>query len=648
MASKAAKDIEIFGIRGRWGSNVPFGCPPNQVIEALNVDWFRSTFARKRNGATSISLTGGTAQTGVISFLTSHVPSDDQTLREFWSIDDAATPRVKRMAGSSSWADVTLTDAITNSVPQANSCSFNGKLFFCYNSAENRLHVWDPTDATIRRSGLATPAAATVANTGGGTYAATLRYYKVAYGTLTGSTIRVRSNLSASVSFTPSGAGTAARVTKPAAISEGETHWLLYGSSDDSNYVLLATTVVGTTTYDDSATPSLYTGTAAPDPNAFTPWPSVKWLVPDDRYIVGGGAWETSAGSSGAMTPSTRRIWWSSALGATDQGDDERVSNTSSIKNYTDIAESPIAAAVPQQGSIFVWSYNGMWKMVGTGNANAPYLTFRITGAKGNIDHKSVVSAEDENGEACTYWWSPQGPCRVGVGGRYTLVEDISDLQDLINLSATGASCHGVYHRDKHQIWWWIATSGSNDPNIRVVFDTQLGRVVEAGKVRMGWAQHTGGSAAARCSAMMSVTLGAAMSRDLKPYIGRSTGTSIWKCDTSTDDNGTAFQAYVITRPYTPYGLGQKSGGVIDAKLTAVRGSAVSIAMTVLKDFSDDVYPVETTLIDLQAGTHVFADMRAQFANAECIQFQIGDAAAVSNNWNLDAISIPTADHGSN
>jgi hypothetical protein len=78
----------------------------------------------------------------------------------------------------------------------------------------------------------------------------------------------------------------------------------------------------------------------------------------------------------------------------------------------------------------------------------------------------------------------------------------------------------------------WIATGSSNDPDVKLVFDVLLGRVVGADRVRGGWYKHTGSQAAARCSTMMSNTLGATMSSDLKPYIGRSSGTVIWKCDT--------------------------------------------------------------------------------------------------------------------
>lgn len=645
MPSADLPPIALFGIRGRWGTSQPFSCPPDQCIEAVNVDWFRSSLARKRGGAANVALTGGTALTGVVSHLTSYVPNYDQGLRELFAVDDAAGPRFKRLAGGTAWADVTGVDSVTSRAMDINSCAFNGNMYFFYDSAVNRAHVWDPTDATIRRTSLGTPAAATVANTGGGTYAATIRYYKVAYAVKAGAVIRYRSQLSPAVSFTPSGAGTAARVTKPATIGESETHWLIYGSPDGSNYVLLTTLVVATTTYDDSATPSLYTGTAAPDPNAFTPIPSVRFGVADGGQMVVGGAWETVAGD--AMTPSHRRAWWTSPLTSTDEGDAERISNTSTIKSYTDFDEALTGLSSPQQGSVYVFAYNAMWKLVSSGVYTAPYTWYRITGAKGCIDHKTIISAQDESGAPCTYWISPQGPCRMGVSGQFSMVEDIADIWDTVNLSATNVVAHGVYHRDKHQIWWWVATGSSNDPDTKIVFDVDLGRVIESGKVRRGWAKHTGPSAAARCSCMMSNTLGANMSRDLKPYIGLSTGTAVWKCDTGTSDAGTAFQAYITSRPYSPWGFGKVGGMVDEAVLSAEAATGIQITLDIIKNLGEQPLRSRAMLSPTGAETHVFPKFtQSKVAEADMLQFTVGDGAAVAGAWNLSAITVPVTVQG--
>ena len=56
-----------------------------------------------------------------------------------------------------------------------------------------------------------------------------------------------RSEPSESLEFTPAGTATGAIVSKPATISEDETHWELEASLDDVNFYVVGTTDVGTT-----------------------------------------------------------------------------------------------------------------------------------------------------------------------------------------------------------------------------------------------------------------------------------------------------------------------------------------------------------------------------------------------------------------
>lgn len=638
--------VLIASITGRDGSSPILRLPENRCREALNVDWFESAFGRKRGGASAISLSGGTAQSGVESFLFSTVPADNQSNREFWSVDDAATPRWKRLAGGTSWADVSVGDAVASKPWEINAAAFNGKIFFAYDSTVNRLHVW--TGATFRRAGLDTASPPTGANNGAGSYAATLRYYKIRWVEIVSGAVVRAGELSTALSATPSGSGTSYRLTQPTPPSEGETHWEVYGSPDNANYFRLSQVAVATTTYDDSTDPEDYAGTVAPDANAFIAPPSAKYLLADGNRLIMAGAWETSAGNS--MTPKDNRFWWTAPLGATDNGDDERISNTSAIKNYDDIDEPVTGLGGPLNGSVFVFSYNGAWKAVNTGLDTAPYVTIRIAGALGCIAHKTIIKAEDENGAPCLYWLSPVGPVRFGEGGFQRCHEDVDDIWRTVNLSASTVVAHGVHHRDKHQIWWWVSTGSSNEPDTRIIFDTKLGRVVQINgdiSIRGGWAKHTGESCEARCSAMMSDTLGATMSRTLKPHIGYSTGTAIWKCDTGTDDNGTAFQSYIDTRPYLPWGLGRKGGMVAEAVLAAAVSSGVTLQLSVIRDFGLETL-TSTLLMTADASeTHFirqFEESRA--AEFKAIQFRVGDVSAVAASWNIDALYAPSRAEG--
>jgi hypothetical protein len=382
-------NIPFYNIHGRNGYEDPFVLRADEACEALNGDFYGAGLMRRRGGATTLSLAGGTAPASGVRFLCRHVPGSDQSAAEFWMVD--GTGRVKRLAGGVAWVDITLDDAITGNYGEVNAVSFNGKLFLCYQSGQNRLHVWDPTLSLVRRVGIATFAAApTVANTGAGAYAATIRYYKAASVVQTASVTTRRSELSASVSFTPSGGGTAARVTRPTAVGEHETHWELWGSPDNTNYFLLAVVAIGTTTFDDSVAPANYAtttpsgsgvaGTVPPIAGSYLPPPAAKYIVADATRMIMAGCWETTGGY---VTPSNNQAWWTSNLGASNISDDERISINSTITARDDVGEAITGISEPQQGSFYLYSYVHQWKYVATPSVTSPYQRFIVSGGTG-------------------------------------------------------------------------------------------------------------------------------------------------------------------------------------------------------------------------------------------------------------------------
>lgn len=673
-------NITFSKIHGRNGYDDPFDIPQDQCYEALNVDFFGASLGRRRGGSKALSTTGGTAFSGGVKAIARHVPGSDETAAEFWGVDNALT--VKRLVGGTAWANVTLDDAITGSALDVVFCSFNGKLFICYKSSQNRLHVWDPDlldtgglpIPRVRRVGIATHAAApTVANQGGGAYAATIRYYKTAsIYRPSGTTLR-RSELSAKVSFTPSGAGASARVTRPTAVNEHETHWELWGSPDDTNYYLLAIVAIATTTFDDSVAPASYAttapsgggvaGTVPPIAGSYLPPPSAKYLVPDTARMILAGCFETTGGYVDA---SQQRLWWTSPLLSSNVGDDERINISTAINSYDDLGESILGLTPPQQGSFQALSYTHQWKYVATPSATAPYQRFIVAGGQGTFSNKSIVVAHDDAGYPATYWMSKRGVERYGRSGNQFVGVDISDiwLGDTttgfvgVNLDAT-VPPFGVYHQDLHQIWWWVAEVGSNTPTVRVVYDTWLGRVADVfrdGAVRNGWARHTGEAAKAYCATMFSDSVGASMGRRLKPYIGYAgdagASSGLWKCDTTDqDDNSNTFQAYVESRPMNPWGFGRQGGINEEAMLIAKALKGVSVHLDIIRDEGAETLPSDLSLTDVgQSGnaTRVFPQFDAsKVATANTVRFRVGDKTAVSvAQWTLDALIIPLQDEG--
>jgi hypothetical protein len=142
---------------------------------------------------------------------------------------------------------------------------------------------------------------------------------------------------------------------------------------------------------------------------------------------------------------------------------------------------------------------------------------------------------------------------------------------------------------------------------------------------------------------MMSNTLGATMSSDLKPYIGRSSGTVIWKCDTAAlDDAGTAYQAYIKTRPIKIAPLGQNIGVGQTHLLGSAAGVTTNITQTVDRDYGLETRTATVSLLIGSSQSRVLAKVEgSDMAGAGTLQFQWGDASALANGWTLDAAMIP-------
>lgn len=644
--------IGVMGLKGRDRSDTPFLVPEDQCLEAYNVDWFQSSLGRKRGGASALGITGGTAMASGVLSIARHVPADDQTLAEMWAVDGAL--KFHRLAAGTAWADPTVLDAITATAQEVAFQSFNGKLYVAYKNGHNRLHAWD--GSTLRRVGLDQPAVAASTVLAGGAVTDTRRY-RIAWTKQVAGVTTYRSNLGTATGSIVL-AAQQVTVTRPAAAGEGETHWELYGAASPfTDYRLVATTVIATTTaVDNAALPA----TVALADGAQTPPPSCRYMAADDARLIMAGAYEASTAAENAMTPSVSRVWWTSVLGA-GTGDDERVSNTGTINSYADLEEAITGLSQPMQvvsaaatslerGSFYVFSFESQWKFIATGIASAPYTKLRITGGGGCIHHKSIVTAIDSNGNPAVYWASKIGPMRICLDGQQFLGEDIVDVWDTVNLDAT-IPCHTVYYPALRQVWFYLATGTSMYPNKRVIFDTRFGRVTDISGVRKGWALHEGESTKAYCSCLFSGTVGASMSRKLKPYIGYTTSTAIWKCDTTDlDDAGTAYQAYIDSRSYAPWGLNRKGGMSSEAMLISTPQAGVTLRLTIYRDEGSEALVSDANLTDFSdsgAAARVFPIFEdSKLADSFSFRCRIGDAQAIASTWNLDGLIIPVTRQG--
>lgn len=647
--------LGLIGIQGRNGSESSFVVSDRHCLEARNIDWFQSALARKRGGATAIGMTGGTAFSAGARSLFRHVPGFDQTAAEFWAVDGGSAWH--RLAAGVVWADITPIDAIQSDPQEVTQVSFNGKSYFAYNNAHNRLHVWDPVDASLRRAGLDLPAVPTTGALIAGAVTKT-RKYRVAWTKQRAAITVKRSNLSTATASVTT-AAQQVPITRPTLPGEDETHWELYAAEDAAfaDYRLISTQVVATATVNDNT--ATLGATVGPEDGANTPPPSCRYLAADDGRIIMGGAWETAA--ENAMAPSAFRVWWTSPLNSSTGGDDERVSNTGVINSYADIEEAITGISTPMQlvsaqatslerGSFYVFSFNAQWKFVSTGESAAPYLRFKITGGRGCIHHKSIVIAEDANGNPTVMWASATGIMRIGTGGQEFMGQDCVDIWKRLNIDAT-IPCHSVFHPELHQVWFYIAVDGSSYPNFRLVFDTRLGRMTQDTGVRGGWATADGESAKAYCSALFSETIGVAMGRDLKPYIGYTGATAIWQCDTTAlTDAGFPFQAYLDSKSYVPWGLGKKGGMSADAMLVANASAGSVVQLTIYRNEGQEAMNYLADLTprsDSQAETKVFPKFEgSRLSDSYSFRCRIGDPTAVASTWNLDAVIVPDTMEG--
>lgn len=432
---------------------------------------------------------------------------------------DASSPTKLVFGGQggaeSCFASTALVDAVTSNPKYSIWVPHNGKIYVAFQSAVNRLHC--VRKFAVTRTGLPTPAAPTGANTGSGTYAATIRYYRIQWRTIHSLFMppphfsTLYSNLGTALSITPSGSGTGINVTRPAfPANELVTHWVVYGSADGSNFYKLSGNLDDVTTvFFDNVTPSTYFSgrELAPLEGAFTPWPSVRYLLSTGDRLLGFGLWDVNSTSYGL--PVIRgRVYLSPVANTTDTDDDERISNTLTIKGWVDIG--PKNAGLVDRGLVgplddlvFAFQDKGVWALIPTGNDVAPYRRVRLDPEKGSCGQRSHFIGEDEAGRPCAYFVDPiRGPYRYGSRGFEWLGYDVQDYAGNSLLVNSADDIHGVWDPKYRCCRWWVDVDDDGDPQTQIVFFPRHARANSRGDVRGGWAVHDGLSGRAVCSAI--------------------------------------------------------------------------------------------------------------------------------------------------
>lgn len=641
---------------GRNNADTPLGptFQASEVVDAMNVDWYRTTGARKRWGSHLINVTGATFTTPV-AWLGRFIPGTDERLSELWALDTKApTNTFYRLWPLNQWDPVPAVEEPASATTgwEITSATLNGLFFISYQglSGINRLKVWDPATGTLRLTGIDPGAnAATVANVGSGTYPAVARFYRVRWIHVTSTgQLRRRSEPTSPVYFLPSGTGSAARVTRPAVpANEGITHWELEISTDNITYVPWTfyegynALPVATTYFDDTQIPTQVVSTRVSQgwvsalTGTYGVQKSYRLIAADQNRLIGWGSWNPS--------DKQNRLEVSAVVGSLDKGDAERVDMTTNyFIDFDELDSGPPRALVgPVWDRFYCFKSRQMFELIPTGSPDQPYRRIKISAELGCVGSHGACRGEDATGSPCLYILTHRGVYRYGMNGFQYIGRGIEDLIlgpiSRINMAAAKQIGHVLFYPELNQVWVWFATGTSDDPDTLCVYD------VSANKGRGGWSRSTGAIANARCSVMYSDTINPT-SFTLVPYMGTIPLLGIMKLDrTQYHDHGVLYQSTVTTRPLSVPGFRVATG---DIQLLAPPRPGIGIRCVATPDFGAS--PPNTGVAELSpvgSETRVTRPFTGTaLGGSEFVQLVIGDAEPNANGWSFDRVIVPIHD----
>ncbi len=613
MASRPP-DLTIRSLRGGLNTDdAPSEMKPDQCEAAMNVEFRVSPCGHRRFGAFGIDQ-GAYANTfDAIPFLARHLPTDDESAAQLWAVgvSGAATTWFYK---DTAWHTVSPLDALSSASAAyaIRAVSFHHKLFVAYASGVDRLHVWDGT--TLRRCGLATPATPTAAEAGVGTFSGT-RYYRVRYTVQNGSGVTLRrSEPSGVLTFIPSGTSLSVNVTKPASISESETHWELEASLDNVNFYRITTAVVASTVIADQIIYSIgYAasfGTVLSETSGdYTVPPSVALLTVDEDRLVMAGNNTTAALNS--------RVTWTTVNGDPGSGNDERVPIATVNFLDLDAGEGGGITDMSQAsgGFFYVFKWSRIYKMVRTGVRSQAYTASVVSKTLGALPG-SVVSGVDEFGRSCIYALDPSlGPYRLGANGvqLHHGMGSVSNNESAwyyINRSPIYVNSCSVYYPDAQQVCWWVNSESSDflaidSPNMKIVLQVDATRATDTGSgIEGGLSLANGHAASALCACLFAddVDTDGPYSRNLKPFTGTLHGASFAHAtirihdseDSDGTDDGVDFAATLTSAPIMSAGFLNRFG-VLSANVMGRSNDGV-VVLGLSRDFGSEEKSVTVTL----------------------------------------------------
>lgn len=624
-------DLIVSSLRGGQNdTDPPSSLKDDECVLAENVEFFASALGERRNGCGPLDITGsGLSDEAIMVFVTEWAVDNDVLSPEIFAISatPAATATVA-VRNNLVWNELTgseIEDALNVTVPaiyQINAAALGGLLFVAYRSGVERMHVWDGT--TLRRAGFAQPNPPTAADTAvGGTYAST-RYFRIRIVERSGSDVLRMSEPSTTLTFTPSGTKDGAIISQPVSLpGEGETDWIVEGSTDDSLYYQIATVAIGTTTYTDHtafATGYSGQGVLSPQIGDYDNLPSAKFVAVDGDRLIFAGHWTDESLMS--------QIGWSPVQNDPGYGNSQRLPlDVDDTTNLDNTLGGPITGISSSDfGTWYAFKFNRIYRMMRTGDVSNAYDVICLSSSRGAIEG-SIVRGYTEDGSSCIYFLDPlMGPSRVGSFGIQTII-GLRGTWGRVNLQASAVVACGCFYPYKQQVHWWIAVDGSDRPNLKIVNQVSELRAVGGDAVGRGWSTWTGRITEAACCAVLTetVSIDGVSSLSERPFAGLSSPDLLQRCDTEDTDAGEDYTATIITKPYLLAGQ-LNQWGAMNASVLATANADHSIKVSFIKDFGVEENVVNTDLAAAGSETQVFKMLDAlRMSEARAIQIKITD-----------------------
>lgn len=630
-----SNDLSIPSLRGGFDdSTPPHLIADDQCTIAENVEFFFSTIAERRMGCDTYDITDSTLDgETAIAFMAQWFPNSDNIFfpekwaaSTTWGVSVTLARRTADVPGTPGvWGPISPTDALSFVTPlvfQMSTQAFNNKLFFSYKSPVNFFHVWDGT--TLRRVGIAQPIVApTAVDEGSGTYSQT-RYFRVRFVETVGGQVVRRSEPSDSVTFSPSGSGNGATITRPATVGEGETDWELEASVNNADFYHIATIAIATTTHDDetdlATTDYADEGPLSEPIGDYLPISSYKYVVSDGDRLVLGGHWDDINKHS--------EIAWTPVRNDPGVGNDERLPLASENNDTLslDPGEGGEITGLTQtsNGTLYVFKWGHIYKLARTGDVTHAYTSITLSKSMGAIPG-SIVNGVDENGRACVYFLDPlMGPARLGSFG-LQWIRGLRNTWRRVNPTAT-IGARGVYYADKQQVRWIVAADGLDVPSLGLTLQTNEITSTPNGATR-GWSLVTGHLPQAYTLAIWNeliVNEEGGVTLSGRPMYGFTTPDFIQRGDITNTDAGQTYHAKVRTKSFITAGLLNQWGAMTGA-LLATANDTDSVMVSFIRDFGRFGLDTQSTTTDLApAGIEPYVVKTFdELQISECIGIQV-------------------------